>query len=113
MKTAQAILKMMRVSPRKLNLVAQSIRGMKADKALRYLAYSPKRIAKDVRKAVLSAVANAENNNGMDIDRLYIHEAHVGKNMTLNRFHPRGRGRSAPIKKLFSQLSVIVVEKEV
>jgi large subunit ribosomal protein L22 len=113
MKTAEAHLKMIRVSPRKLNLLAQAIRGMRIDKALTYLKYSPKRVANDVRKLVLSALSNAENNSGLDIDRLYVREAYVGKNITMRRFNPRAKGRAAPINKPFSQMSVILEEKEV
>jgi len=113
MKTAEAHLRMIRISPRKLNLLAAAIRGMKADKALNYLAFCQKRVSNDVRKVVLSAVANAENNAGLDIDRLYVREAYVGKNLVMKRFNPRAKGRAAPIKKPFSQISIILEEKEV
>ncbi|MCX7338703.1 MAG: 50S ribosomal protein L22 [Alphaproteobacteria bacterium] len=111
--TAMAILNGLRVSPRKLNLIAQAIRGMKADKAINYLSFCQRRVAKDVKKTVLSAIANAENNHGLDIDKLYIHEAYVGHGIRLKRFHARAKGRGASIKKVFSNLSVKVIEKEV
>ncbi|MEL6227297.1 MAG: 50S ribosomal protein L22 [Pseudomonadota bacterium] len=109
---AKAVTRNLRVSPQKLNLVAQMIRGQKVDKALADLAFSRKRIAVDVRKTVLSAVANAENNHGLDPDDLIVSEAYVGKNLVMKRFHPRGRGRSAGIQKPFAQITVIVKEHE-
>lgn len=112
-KTAQAVLKTFRVSPRKLNLVAAKIRGMKVESALNFLTFSQKRTAHDVKKTVLSAIANAENNHGMDIDRLYIHEAYVGHALKLKRFHARAKGRASSIQKVFSHLSIKVAEKEV
>ena len=108
---AQAVAKNLRVSPQKLNLVAAMIRGKKVNKALAELEFSRKRIAVDVRKCVMSAVANAENNHGLDIDDLVVAEAWVGKNMVLKRFHARGRGRGARIMKPFSQLTVVVREE--
>jgi large subunit ribosomal protein L22 len=107
---AQAIAKNLKVSPQKLNLVAAMIRGKKVDKALAELEFSRKRIAGDVRKCVMSAVANAENNHGLDVNDLIVAEAWVGKNMMLKRFHARGRGRGARIIKPFAQLTVIVRE---
>ena len=107
---AQAIARNLRVSPQKLNLVAGMIRGKKVERALADLAFSRKRIAQDVRKTVMSAIANAENNHGLDPDDLIVAEAYVGKNMVLKRFHPRGRGRAAGIQKPFSQLTVVVRE---
>ncbi|MEM7776972.1 MAG: 50S ribosomal protein L22 [Pseudomonadota bacterium] len=107
---AQAITRNLRVSPQKLNLVAGLIRGKKVERALADLEFSRKRIAQDVRKTVLSAIANAENNHGLDPDDLIIAEAHVGKNLVLRRFHARGRGRAAGIQKPFSQITVIVRE---
>src|ERR671926_1306424 len=89
---ARAVTKNLRVSPRKLNLVAAMIRGKKVDSALADLQFSRKRIAKDVRKCVMSAVANAENNHGLDVNDLVVAEAYVGKNLALRRFHARGRG---------------------
>ena len=107
---AQAIAKNLKVSPQKLNLVAAMIRGKKVEKALAELEFSRKRIAGDVRKCVMSAVANAENNHGLDVNDLIVAEAWVGKNMMLKRFHARGRGRGARIIKPFAQLTVIVRE---
>jgi large subunit ribosomal protein L22 len=105
---ANAIGRMLRTSPRKLNLVAQQIRGMKAERALATLAFSPKRIAQDVRKVLQSAIANAENNHALDVDELIVAEAHVGKAMVLKRFSPRARGRAGRIEKLFSNITIIV-----
>jgi large subunit ribosomal protein L22 len=105
---ANAVGRMLRTSPRKLNLVAQQIRGMKAERALATLAFSPKRIAQDVRKVLQSAIANAENNHALDVDELIVAEAHVGKAMVLKRFSPRARGRAGRIEKLFSNITIIV-----
>src|SRR3712207_3009555 len=107
---AKAVARMIRVSPQKLNLLAQLIRGKKVDTALADLEFSRKRIAQDVRKCVMSAVSNAENNHGLDPNDLIVSQAYVGKNLVLRRFHARGRGRSAGIQKPFSQLTVIVKE---
>jgi large subunit ribosomal protein L22 len=109
---AQAVARNLRVSPRKLNLLAQMIRGKKVDTALAELEFSRKRIAKDVRKCVMSAVANAENNHNLDVNDLVVKEAFVGKNLVITRFHARGRGRMSPIEKPFSQLTVVVKEKQ-
>ena len=109
---AQAIVSNIRVSPRKLNLVAQSIRGKSAASALAELTFSHRRIALDVKKALQSAIANAENNHQLDVDRLYVKEAHVGKALVMKRFHTRGRGRSAKVQKFFSNLTVIVRERD-
>ena len=109
---AQAVLKSLRISPQKLNLVATMIRGKKVDKALAELEFSQKRIANDVRKCVMSAVANAENNHGLDVNDLIVSEAYVGKNLLLKRFHARGRGRGSSIIKPFSQLTVVVKQVE-
>jgi large subunit ribosomal protein L22 len=109
---AQAVVRNLRVSPRKLNLVAEMIRGKKVDAALSDLEFSRKRIARDVRKCVMSAVANAENNHHLDVNDLVVSEAHVGKNIVMRRFHARGRGRMSPIEKPFSQLTVVVKEVE-
>ncbi len=109
---AKAVTKTLRVSPRKLNLVAGLIRGKKVDHALADLEFSRKRIAQDVRKCVMSAVANAENNHGLDVNELIIAEAHVGKNLVMKRFHARARGRAGGILRPFSQITVIVREKE-
>lgn len=110
-KSAQVLLKNIRVSPRKLNLVAQSIRGMKVDKAVNVLQFSQKRIAADVLKALKSALSNAEGNHNLDVDNLYVDQAFVGKGMVMRRFHARGRSRSGIIKKFFSQLRIVVTEK--
>lgn len=109
--TATAILRKVRVSPQKLNIVAAMIRGMKADKAVGALLYSKRRIANDVRKTLMSAMANAENNHGLDVDKLYVREAHVGYSIKLKRFHPRGRGRGGRVTKPFSHLSIIVEQR--
>ncbi len=108
---AKAIGRMMRISPRKLNLVAQTIRGKKAEAALNELSFSPKRVAKAVKKILQSAIANAENNHDLDVDDLVVSEASVGKNMVLKRFHARARGRGAGIQKPFSQITIVVEEK--
>jgi large subunit ribosomal protein L22 len=107
---AQAVAKNLRVSPQKLNLVAGLIRGKKVAQAMADLEFSRKRISDDVRKVVMSAVANAENNHGLDVDDLIVAEAHVGKNLVMKRMHPRGRGRMGAIMKPFSQITVIVRE---
>jgi large subunit ribosomal protein L22 len=108
---AKAVARNLRVSPQKLNLLAQLIRGKKVEIALADLEFSRKRIAKDVRKCVMSAVANAENNHGLDVNDLVVSQAYVGKNLVIRRFHARGRGRMSAIQKPFSQLTVIVKEK--
>ena len=105
---AMAIARMVRVSPQKLNLVAGLIRGKKVDKALADLTFSKKRIAGDVKKCLQSAIANAENNHGLDVDELIVAEAYVGKNLTLKRGRPRARGRFGKIMKPFSQLTIKV-----
>jgi large subunit ribosomal protein L22 len=109
---AQAVVKSLRISPQKLNLVAGLIRGKKVDQALAELEFSEKRIASDVRKCVMSAVANAENNHALDVNDLIVAEAYVGKNLVMKRFHARGRGRGASILKPFSQLTVVVRQVE-
>ena len=109
---AKAVARNLRVSPQKLNLVAGLIRGKKVNQALADLEFSRRRIAIDVRKCVMSAVANAENNHGLDIDDLVVAEAYVGKNLVMKRFHARGRGRSGAIMKPFSQITVVVREVE-
>jgi large subunit ribosomal protein L22 len=108
---AGASLRGLRISPRKLNLVAQTIRGLGAQQALAALAFSHRRIARDVRKALQAAIANAENNHQLDVDRLYVKEASVGRALVMRRFHTRGRGRSARIEKLFSHLTLVVRER--
>jgi large subunit ribosomal protein L22 len=108
---AKAIGKMLRTSPRKLNLVAQSIRGKSAEAALNELTFSPKRIAKAVKKVLQSAIANAENNHDLDVDDLVVKEASVGKNLVMKRFHARARGRGARVERPFSQVTIVVEEK--
>ena len=105
---AKAVSRMLRVSPQKLNLVAQLIRGKKVASALADLQFSRKRIAKDVRKCLESAIANAENNHDLDVDDLIVAEAHVGKAIVIKRFTPRGRGRVGRIFKPFANLTIIV-----
>src|ERR1700687_3022673 len=105
---AQAVARMLRISPQKLNLVAGLIRGKKVAAALADLEFSRKRIAKDVRKCLQSAIANAENNHELDIDDLVVAEAHVGKAIVLKRFSPRGRGRMGKIMKPFANLTIVV-----
>ncbi len=111
-KEAMAYGKYFRTSPQKLNLLAQTIRGKNAGRALVDLEFSKRRIAQDVRKLLQSAVANAENNHGLDVDRLVVSVASVGKTMMMKRFHARGRGRSAPIEKKFSNMTIIVREAQ-
>jgi large subunit ribosomal protein L22 len=107
---AMAKVRTLRVSARKLNLVAQSIRGLKVQRALNELDFSAKRIAGDVRKALYSAISNAENNHGLDIDNLIVAEAYVGKNLIMKRFSARARGRSSRIEKPFSEITIVVRE---
>jgi large subunit ribosomal protein L22 len=109
--TAKAVLRKIRVSPEKLNIVAAMIRGMQAYKAIGVLTHCKRRIAVEVRKTLQSAMANAENNHGLDQDSLYVKEAYVGHSLTLKRFHPRGRGRGSRIRKPFSHLSIIVEQR--
>ena len=110
---AKAVTRNLRVSPQKLNLVAGLIRGKKVDHAIADLQFSRKRIANDVRKCVMSAVANAENNHGLDVNDLIVAEAWVGKNLVMKRFMARGRGRAASVSKPFSQITVIVRQTDV
>ena len=107
---AQAVARMIRISPRKLNLLAQTIRGKKAEVALNSLSFSEKRIANVVKKVLQSAIANAENNHDLDVDNLVIKSATVGKNLVMKRFHARARGRGAGIEKPFSQITIVVEE---
>jgi large subunit ribosomal protein L22 len=109
---AKAIARNIRVSPQKLNLVAQLIRGKAVASALADLQFSRKRIAKDVRKCLESAIANAENNHDLDVDDLVVAEAHVGKGLVMKRFSPRARGRAGRIQKPFSHLTIIVRQVE-
>ena len=110
--TVKAVYRNLRSSPRKINDILRSIRGKKADIALRNLQFSEKRISKEISKTIKSAVANAENNNQLDIDNLFIKEAYVGKGMVMKRYRPRARGRAGEIKKPFSNLTIIVSEKK-
>jgi large subunit ribosomal protein L22 len=109
---ARAVTRLIRVSPQKLNLVAQLIRGKKVDRALADLTFSRKRIAKDVKKTLESAIANAENNHDLDVDALIVSEAYVGKNIVMKRLRARARGRAARIMKPFSQMTVVVRQVE-
>ena len=109
---AMAMARMLRTSAQKLNLVAQSIRGESAESALATLAFSRRRISNDVRKVLQSAIANAENNHDLDVDRLFVAEAFVGKSMTMRRWRPRARGRAGRVVKPFSRLTVVVRERE-
>lgn len=107
---AKAISRMLRVSPQKLNLLAQLIRGKKVGRALADLEFSRKRIALDVRKCLQSAIANAENNHDLDVDDLIVSQAFVGKALVMKRFHARARGRAGRVEKPFSNLTIIVRE---
>jgi len=109
---AMAFAKHIRTSPQKLNLVAQSIRGSNCEKALAELTFSRRRIAEDVKKVLESAIANAENNHQLDVDRLYVAEASVGKDIVMKRWRARARGRTGRILKPFSNIRVIVRERE-
>jgi len=108
---AQCIISNLRISPRKLNLVAAMIRNMPAQKAIATLTFSKRRIAQQVKKAVESAVSNAENNHQLDVDRLIVSRAEVGRSIVMRRFHARGRGRSARVEKWFSHLKIVVAER--
>ena len=110
--TVKAVYRNLRSSPRKINDILRSIRGKKAGIALRNLQFSEKRVSKEISKTIKSAVANAENNNQLDIDNLFIKEAYVGKGMVMKRYRPRARGRAGEIKKPFSNLTIIVSEKK-
>jgi large subunit ribosomal protein L22 len=109
---AKSIVRNLRISPQKLNLVAQLIRGKKVERALADLEFSKKRIARDVKKALESAIANAENNHNLDVDTLVVKEAFVGKALVMKRFAARARGRASRIEKPFSHLTIIVREVE-
>ena len=109
---AMAKLRMLRTSPQKLNLVAGLIRGKKVDKALNDLTFSKKRISEDVKKCLQSAIANAENNHGLDVDELIVAEAYVGKNLVMKRGRPRARGRFGALRKPFSELTIKVRQIE-
>ncbi len=109
---AKAVAMPIRVSPRKLNLVAQTIRGKNVNAALAELTFSKRRISQEVKKVLQAAIANAENNHQLDVDRLFVAEAYVGKTMVMKRWRPRARGRVGRILKPFSRLTVIVRERE-
>lgn len=109
---AIAVCKMVRISPQKLNLVAGLIRGKKVEAALANLTFSKRRIAGDVKKVLESAIANAENNHGLDVDSLVVAEASVGKSLVMKRFRPRARGRTGKILKPFSRIRIMVREVE-
>jgi large subunit ribosomal protein L22 len=108
---ASAFLRALRISPQKLKLVAAMIRGKAAQTALAELTFSRRRIARDVRRVLQSAIANAENNHQLDVDRLYVKEASVGRAFVMKRFHTRGRGRSSRVEKHFAHLTVVVRER--
>ncbi|WP_374448177.1 50S ribosomal protein L22 [Stella sp.] len=109
---AMAVARVLRTSPRKLNLVAASIRGLDCQAAIARLTFLHRRMAVDVRKVLQSAIANAENNHQLDVDRLYVKEASVGKTFSIKRFHARARGRAARVEKPFSNLTIVVGERE-
>ncbi len=109
---AMAKARMIRTSAQKLNLVAQLIRGKKVERALSDLEFSRKRIARDVKKVLESAIANAENNHDLDIDSLIVEQAFVGRNLVMKRYKPRARGRAAKILKPFSEITIVVKEVE-
>jgi large subunit ribosomal protein L22 len=108
---ALASAKMIRSSPQKLNLVAEMIRGLSAERALSQLAFNRRRVSDEVRKVLMAAVANAENNHDLDVDRLFVREATVGKALVMKRFRARARGRVGRIKKPFSNLRIVVEER--
>ena len=109
---AQAVARVLRTSPRKLNLVCQTIRGRSAEQALAELTFSKRRIARDVKKTLQSAIANAENNHQLDVDRLYVAEATVGRSFVMKRFRARARGRVGRLLKPWSRLTLVVRERE-
>ena len=109
---ARAVARLLRGSPRKLNLVAELIRGKEAGKALAELSFSKRRVAGPVKRVLQAAIANAENNHQLDVDRLFVAEASVGRGFVMKRFHARARGRGAPILKAWSNLTVVVRERE-
>ncbi|MHB1301931.1 MAG: 50S ribosomal protein L22 [Acidiphilium sp.] len=110
---AEAVLRNIRVSPRKLNVVAASIRNKPAGRAIAELTFSKRRIAQDVKKLLQSAVANAENNHQLDVDRLVVTTADVGKSIVMRRFQARGRGKAARVEKWFSHLRIVVAERDI
>ena len=108
---AMSVVRNLRVSPQKLNLVATMIRGMDVNKAIAALSFSKRRIARDVKKGLQSAIANAENNHSLDVDRLFVKEAHVGKGLVMKRFRARAKGRGVRILKPFAHLTIVVGER--
>ena len=110
--TVKSINNNIRSSVRKLNPILQAIVGKKVDVAIRDLQFSSKRITKDIRKTISSAIANAENNYQYDIDNLFVKEAYVGKSLVMKRFRPRAKGRASPIKKPFSRITIVLEEKK-
>ena len=108
---AKSVLRNLRISPQKLNLVATMIRGLDVNQAMARLTFSKRRVSGDVKKVLQSAVANAENNHSLDVDRLYVKEAHVGKGLVMKRFRARAKGRGARILKPFSHLTIVVGER--
>ena len=108
---AKSVIRNLRISPQKLNLVASMIRGMDVNKAIATLTFSRRRISFDVKKALQSAIANAENNHALDVDRLYVKECYVGKGLVMKRFRARAKGRGARILKPFSHLTIVVCER--
>ncbi|MDP3736079.1 MAG: 50S ribosomal protein L22 [Hyphomonadaceae bacterium] len=110
---SRAVLRMARISPQKLNLIAGLIRGLPAQKAMDELQFSRKRAAAEVRKVLYSAIANAENNHGLDINSLVVAEAHVGKNLVMKRMHARARGRGVRVEKPFSQITILLRDTSV
>ena len=111
--TVKAINRNVRSSPRKINILLKNIRGKKVDLAIRDLSFARQRVASEIKKTVQSAIANAENNNQYDIDNLYVEEAYVGKSIVLKRFRARAKGRAAGIKKPYTNLTIILSEKEI
>ncbi|MFP6716784.1 MAG: 50S ribosomal protein L22 [Alphaproteobacteria bacterium] len=109
---AMAVARRLRTGSRKLNLVGQLIRGLPVEKALTQLSFSPRRISREVKRVLESAIANAENNHNLDVDRLVVAEAYVGKSLIMKRFRPRARGRMGRISKPFSRITVVVREQE-
>tara|TARA_X000000950_G_C13890892_1_gene650801 strand:+ start:1640 stop:2038 length:399 start_codon:yes stop_codon:yes gene_type:complete len=109
---ARASIKSIKTSPQKANLVLQMIRGLKAEQAINVLDFSKRRISQEIKKLLKSAISNAENNHQLDIDKLFIKEATVGKSMVMKRFRPRARGRSGKILKPYSKIKIVVKEKE-
>ena len=111
-KEVKAVNKMIRTSSQKLNLIVKDIRKKDINAALNILKFSNKRVSKEVLKTLNSAVANAENNNNLDIDKLFVKEAYVGKSLVMKRFRPRAKGRASPIKKPFSRITIVLEEKK-